>query len=149
MRKSRAVKRQLINDLWDDFTNENTIKLQNVGKLEWKLKQAKSKTQKAAIQKKIDDEPKSILSLDQLFNITAKDKKHYMDLYFEMRLLDYSIQTITRYCSSASADLGTVDELKERCVMFDKKVEKLLGQLGIPVNKSEEEHIRQLNMVTV
>ena len=91
MRKSRAIKRQLINDLWDDYIEENTQKLQNVGKLNWQMMQTKSKAQRVVIQKKIESEPKSILNLDQLLNITIKDRDVYMTKYFEMRLLDYSI----------------------------------------------------------
>ena len=29
------------------------------------------------------------LSIDQLYALTSKDRDHYMELYFEMRYLDY------------------------------------------------------------
>ena len=49
--------------------------------------------------------------MDKIFSLTTQDRDEYCEKYFEMRLLDYAIQTQTRFCSAQATDLGTINEL--------------------------------------
>ena len=106
-------------DLWDRFIEGQRLKLHDIKALEWKKSQLKSKKDRSAVQKEIDAAPKSIISLDELYSLTTADRDKAMEVYFDMRLLDFSIQTQTRFCTRRAADLGTVNELMDRNVMFE------------------------------
>ena len=135
MKKSRAVKRKLLSDLWDEFIEQERVKVSEINKLCWKQELARKKAEKAAIQQQIDALPKSPLTMDKIFSLTTQDRDEYCEKYFEMRLLDYAIQTQTRFCSAQAADLGTINELQTRNILFEKKVLDLAKQLGIPMEE--------------
>ena len=140
MKKSREVKRELLVDLWERFLDEQREMINSVQKLNWKLEKAKKKIDKVLIQKMIDSAPTSLLTHDKLFNVTEENREYYLDKYFKMRLIDYAIQTQTRYCSAAAADLDTIEELTERNIDFEQKIYKLCQQIGIPLSEVNAYH---------
>ena len=50
MKKSRSVKRKLLSDLWDEFIEQERVKVSEINKLCWKQELARKKADKAAIQ---------------------------------------------------------------------------------------------------
>ena len=77
---------------------------------------------KAALQKEIEQAPKSNLTIDELYNLSYKDRDICMDKYFDMRMNDYLIHLYTRYGSSEAAKQDIIEEFNERNVQFAKKV---------------------------
>ena len=56
------------------------------------------------MQKEIDKMPKSNMTMDLLFRMSAKERDEYMQKYFEMRNADYYIQSYTRYGAEPAAE---------------------------------------------
>ena len=89
MKASRAVKKSLLYDLWDRFAEEERIKCSNLNNLNWELNKAKKWHKKEKIERLIDAAPKSNLTMEQIYTLTDDDRDHYIESYFEMRLIDY------------------------------------------------------------
>ena len=68
-----------------------------------------------------------------MYRVTAKDRDHFMEKYFELRLADYLIQSYTRYGSGAAAEQGIVEAFTERNGQLEEEVDGLLEELGIPL----------------
>ena len=72
------------------------------------------------IQKQIDQEAKTSLTLDMLYRVTAKERDQNMDKYFALRLADYLIQSYTRYGASGAAEADIVEAFNERNVQLEE-----------------------------